>query len=310
MSIDIGPFSQRNRGLTRRDALLMGGCLAFAPAGSAFSAEGMESFRDNVLQILQRHFPQQHFVKGGTASEIESEKHHLYLFNIYQYTGKMSMPEREAAVVEWFAYLDQKEKEYEAFLADFQRIRPFLRPRLLPSTRSGFGNLAEKPFLPNLVRVCVMDLPDGVTFVLEERRKTWNVDPNVLHDTALSNLDRGSAAIPIAALTKSDETPEVVYVDGHDSYDAARILLPSIRQRVLDILGAEVVVAIPTRDVFMAWPKKSPRQQEFIDTAVTTYTSAPYGLYGGLLVFDKGEVRLPQPSDLGQIPPNWTPARR
>jgi uncharacterized protein YtpQ (UPF0354 family) len=80
---------------------------------------------------------------------------------------------------------------------------------------------------------------------------TWGVGPDVLRDAAMANLRAWSETAPW-----TDEVADgrhLVSSDTGDGGDAARILLPEVREHVVGACGgnARVLVALPDRDLLV-----------------------------------------------------------
>ena len=81
---------------------------------------------------------------------------------------------------------------------------------------------------------------------------TWGIAPDVLRDAAMANLRAWSADAPWT----EEHTGErrLLSSDTGDGADAARILLPEVRERIAGECGgpARVLIALPDRDLLIA----------------------------------------------------------
>lgn len=81
---------------------------------------------------------------------------------------------------------------------------------------------------------------------------TWGIDPGRLRETAMANLRNWSASAPWSDELAGDR--HLVSSDTGDGGDAARILLPEVRQHLAGECGgpARVLIALPDRDLLIA----------------------------------------------------------
>lgn len=291
------PLATRRRFLKTAAAMTLAGLTVSTARAQQSQTLSMAAFQEEALEILRRHFANEGFEKGKTETEIISKRHHLYLDMIYPRAREMTAPEREKAVVAWFATLDAAAREADQIWGDFSRAKPLLRPRLWPRTGVALETLARRPFVADLYSVYVVDQPTTATFITQDRLAAWGVDVDTLHKHALTNLEEATRNIPIAAFGGKDDKNEWAMVAANDSYDAARILLPSVRRNIASILGPVALAAVPRRDIFIAWTKgHSPRPEDLARLAGDAWAAPP--LSGAILRLANGEVRVATHDDI------------
>jgi hypothetical protein len=80
-------------------------------------------------------------------------------------------------------------------------------------------------------------------------------------------------------------------VQRRDAYDAARLLLPEFRARVLSKLGDFVFAGIPNRDFLILWSKDFSGHAGFVAQIKKDSQSRPYPLTDEIFVITAGGVR-------------------
>jgi uncharacterized protein YtpQ (UPF0354 family) len=138
----------------------------------------------------------------------------------------------------------------ESSLADVRAdLMPLLKGRFELRTY-GFEP-AQTPFPGRLAVVYAVDGEDAFTLVRPEDVERWGTTVAELHDLALDNL---------LARTNEDE-PLLCEPSGgqklcgwasSDGYDAARMVVPELRDQIVRELGRPAAYAVPMENVFIA----------------------------------------------------------
>ena len=127
-------------------------------------------------------------------------------------------------------------------------------PRIQPE--SIFSQLdrqlvAHVPFVNGTVVVFVIDLPQVTVSVTTEQMVRWGVQAEELEEIARENLARYAPELSIQVVD-SNEGGRAAILAMQDGYDAARLLLTKLHQRLAPELKGDFYVATPARDMFLA----------------------------------------------------------
>jgi hypothetical protein len=139
---------------------------------------------------------------------------------------------------------------------------------------------------------------DGFAILVNaEHLLSWGIDGATLHEAAMVNLAAWSAQAEWIDERTTDR--RLVSSSTGEGYDAARILLPEVRERIADLgadapAGTRILVGLPERDMLVAGPLV-PGDDEFAallgeflgeqhDAAVQPITEAIFELRGTELV--------------------------
>jgi hypothetical protein len=100
--------------------------------------------------------------------------------------------------------------------------------------------------------VYVLRTPAFDVVINADHLLTWAIAPEVLRDTAMANLRAWSSSAPWT--DELSDGRHLLSSDTGDGADAARILLPEVRQHIAGECGgpARILVAIPDRDLLIA----------------------------------------------------------
>lgn len=136
----------------------------------------------------------------------------------------------------------------------FDFARPRIMPRIQPE--SIFQHLSRElvahvPFVNGTVIVFVIDLPQMTVSVTTEQTVRWGVSCDELDMLSRKNLAAYAPRLEFQ-LVESKEGGRAAILSEQDGYDAARLLLPELHERLSEPLGGNFLVALPARDMFVA----------------------------------------------------------
>jgi uncharacterized protein YtpQ (UPF0354 family) len=152
-------------------------------------------------------------------------------------------------------------------------------PRIQPI--SIFSHLSREqvahiPYVNDTVIVFVTDLPHMTVSITTEQLLRWRLDLDEIEQVARQNLDEYAPELEVQ-LVESKEGGKAAIISQHDGYDAARLLLGGLYERLAPRLGGDFYVATPARDMFVAF---SPNPDSFVsrlhDRVEHDYRRLPY----------------------------------
>ncbi|MFN9908524.1 MAG: DUF1444 family protein, partial [bacterium] len=111
------------------------------------------------------------------------------------------------------------------------------------------------------VIVFVIDLPQLTVSITTEQMVRWGLQPDDLDAISRENLARYAPDLEVR-LIDSHDGGRAAIVAQQDGYDAARLLLTHLHERLAPELKGDFLVATPARDIFVAM-SRGPGQ--FID---------------------------------------------
>ncbi len=249
-----------------------------------------EAFGEQVIKILKRHFPDRNPELAGPLDVIINGKH-LGLENLYRMV--MRDPNRGVEIVE--TYLDR------LLEGDTLNVTPLplsvARARIMPRIQplSIFRHLdreqvAHIPFVNDTVVVFVIDLPNMTVSITTEQMIRWGMQADDLEQIARENLARYAPDLQIQ-IVDSTEGGRAAIVSQQDGYDAARLLLDKLHERLAPELKGDFYVATPARDMFLAL---SCDPAEFVnrlqERVVLDYKRLPYPITDALFVVTRDGV--------------------
>jgi uncharacterized protein YtpQ (UPF0354 family) len=210
-----------------------------------------EAFGEQVAKILRHHYPDRRVELAGPLDLVVNGKH-LGLENLYRMV--IHDPGRGVEIVENYLERLMEGDTVGSTPLPLSVAKPRIMPRIQPSTI--FRHLdrelvAHLPFVNDTVIVFVIDLPHMTVSITVEQMMRWGLKVDDLDVISRQNLDSYAPDLQIQ-LVDSNEGGRAAIVARQDGYDAARLLLGSLYQRLAPELHGDFYVATPARDMFLA----------------------------------------------------------
>lgn len=136
---------------------------------------------------------------------------------------------------------------------DFARTR--IMPRIQPEgifQHLSREQVAHVPYVNDTVIVFVTDLPHMTVSITTEQVVRWRLSIEDVDQIARENLDAYVPDLEIQVV-ESKEGGRAAILSQHDGYDAARLLLSNLHERLCGQLGGNFYVATPARDMFVGF---------------------------------------------------------
>lgn len=211
-----------------------------------------EAFAETVASMLRRLQPEYAVDLVGPRELIVNGRR-LDLENLIRMVNHE--PSRGVEIVEH--YLEQlfagDALQLMNMSLDFARAR--IMPRIQPEgifQHLSREQVAHVPFVNDTVIVFVTDLPHMTVSITTEQVIRWRLTMEEVEAIARENLDSYAPDLEVQVVD-SKEGGRAAIVSQHDGYDAARLLLTSLYDRLAPQLGGNFFVATPARDMFVGF---------------------------------------------------------
>lgn len=249
-----------------------------------------EAFGEQVARIVQRHFPERQIELAGPLDLILGGKH-LGLENLYRMV--QYEPTRGVEIVE--NYLDRlvEGDVVGAMPLPFSVAKPRIMPRIQPITifeQLDEEQVAHIPFVNDTVIVFVIDMPQMTVSITVEQLVRWGLSADDLDLIARENLARYAPDLQVQ-LVDSAEGGRAAIVSQQDGYDAARILLGTLHERLAPELHGDFYVATPARDMFLALTcDPEPFVERLFNRVAVDFKRLPYPITDSFFVVTRDGV--------------------
>ena len=249
-----------------------------------------EAFGEQVAKILRRHFPDRAIELAGPMDLILNGKH-LGLNNLYRMV--MCDPHRGVEIVENYLERLVEGDNLGAMPLPLSVAKPRIMPRIQPESifeQLDREQVAHLPFVNDTVIVYVIDLPHMTVSITVEQMMKWGLQAEDLDEIARRNLSLYSPDLKVQVVDSTEGGRAAILAE-HDGYDAARILLGALYERLAPELHGDFYVATPARDMFLAMSYEPREFVERINKRVQLdYRRLPYPITDALFVVTRDGV--------------------
>ena len=249
-----------------------------------------EAFCEQVVHILRRHFPDREVQLAGPM-DLYLDGRQLGLNNLYRMV--LAEPERGVEIVEDFLEQLLEGDDISQMPMPLSMAKARIMPRIQPTSifeQLDSAQVAYQPFVNETVILYVIDMPRMTVSITVEQMIRWGVDIDELDRIARNNLAEYQPNLKLQIIEGSDGGRAAIF-NMQDGYDAARLLLDSLWQKLAPEFKGNFYVAAPARDMFMAI---SCGPESFVeklqDRIVIDYKRLPYPISSDLFLVTQDGV--------------------
>ena len=215
-----------------------------------------EQFVEKVIECVRAKFPLVKVARGEEPFSLKINGHTAQLENLYRLTSlKPDELQRNAEL--WIVEMVRAAEGRPNDAGDFDIIRSRVFPMIIvPGKGDTTGRergLVTQPLIEGLSIAYALDEGRTISYIPEAHFKEWDVPIDELHKAAIDNLVAKSEAISAHAAQDEDGRINLILFQTMDGYDASRILLPTLHERLREHLGSPFAAAIPNRDILLCF---------------------------------------------------------
>lgn len=280
-----------------------GGGAGGSAGGSNGRQMSREQFAQTVIERVRGRFP---LVKIGRARQpfsVRVNGHVASLENLYR-IWRLKPKELQHQIERWAVELLRASEGSPDREAGFEHVAERLLPMILPCDENrdppspvAFSNdasgvappgrldhLVTQPLVPGLCLGYVIDGDRTISYVPWAALKRWDVDMDRLHERAMANLVERSESMNAHAAQDDSGAINLILFQTLDGFDASRLLLPSLHERLREHLGSPFVAAIPNRDILLCFRNESETVGSLRDQINSDYRTMPHQVTDKLLL--------------------------
>ena len=213
-----------------------------------------EQFVEQVFTIVKARFPLVKLARAEQSFSLKLNGHIAALENLYR--GVLLRPEEMQHQVErWAVELIRASEGSPDADASFDELKDRILPMVLAQLpdEPGASGVFTQPLIEGLQIAYAVDNDRTINYVLRSTFARWKVDIEDLHETAIENLVSRSEAISAHAAQDEDGKINLILFQTMDGFDASRLLLPTLHDRLREHLGSPFVAGIPNRDILLCF---------------------------------------------------------
>lgn len=213
-----------------------------------------DQFARSVIEIVRARFPLARIARAEQPFSLRINGRLASLENLYRIA--LLRPEDVQRQVErWAIEMVRASEGTPDENADLEQLRDRILPMLI-SRQSDEGNdfgLIGQPLVAGLWLTYVIDGDRTIAYLPQAALRDWNVSLDTVHQLAIANLVKRSESMPAHAAEDEQGRVMLVLFQSLDGYDAARLVLPTLHDRLRQHLGSPFAAAVPNRDILLCF---------------------------------------------------------
>ncbi|HEX3358247.1 MAG TPA: DUF1444 family protein [Tepidisphaeraceae bacterium] len=244
-----------------------------------------EQFVEQVITIVKARFPLVKLARADQSFSIKLNGHIAALENLYR--GVLLRPEEMQHQVErWAVELIRASEGSPDADASFEELKERILPMVLAQLpdEPGASGVYTQPLIEGLQIAYAVDNDRTINYVLRSTFARWKVNIEELHETAIENLVSRSEAISAHAAQDEDGKINLILFQTMDGFDASRLLLPTLHDRLREHLGSPFVAGIPNRDILLCFRNDDETIARLREQIKRDYQSMPHQVTDKLML--------------------------
>jgi hypothetical protein len=243
-----------------------------------------EEFFARVIDIVQQRFPLVRIEPGDEAFSLSVNGSVAPLENLYRVTA-LHPDDIKHHVERWAVELLRASEGSPDQGASFQEVKERILPMVVGGTADDAPHgVITQPMVEGLLIAYAIDNDRTIAYIPKTRFESWNITLEELHRTAIDNLVARSEAINAHAAQDENGNVNLILFQTMDGYDASRILLPTLHERLKDHLGSPFAAGIPNRDILLCFRDDSETVSRLASQIAEDYGRMPHQVTDRLLL--------------------------
>lgn len=211
-------------------------------------------FLDRVARVVSGRFPLVKLECNEADFSVSVNGNWTSLENLYR--AVVQHPDQAQQSIErWITELIRAAEGSPDQSASFEEVRERIFPMVLWAGRRDVSGAAmvRQNVIEGLDVAYVLDSAQTVSYIPREAIDRWNVSLEQLHETAIENLTSRSDALAAHAGQDEQGNVNLILIQTMDGYDASRILLPALHDRLRQYLGSPFLAGVPNREILICF---------------------------------------------------------
>jgi len=242
-----------------------------------------EQFVDQVLQYVHEKFPLVKISRGKEPFSMLVNGHLASMENVYRMA--VLQPEDTRHHIErWVVELVRAAEGTPDRTGSFEELRDRILPMIVADAERDRRTMVTEPLLEGLSVAYAIDSDRTIAYIPEQQFKDWSIDRQTLHEAAIDNLVKRSESMSAHAAQDDEGKINLILFQTMDGYDASRVLLPNLHEKLREHLGSPFVAAIPNRDILLCFRNDPETVERLREQIETDHKRMPHGVTERLLL--------------------------
>src|SRR3954468_1745833 len=247
------------------------------------SALSREQFVEQVLQYVHEKFPLVKISRGKEQFSMLVNGHLASMENVYR-MAVLQPDDMRHHIERWVVELVRAAEGTPDRTGSFEELRDRILPMIIADGERDRRTMVTEPLLEGLAVAYAIDSDRTIAYIPEQQFKDWSIDRQTLHDAAIENLVKRSESMSAHAAQDEDGKINLILFQTMDGYDASRVLLPNLHEKLREHLGSPFVAAIPNRDILLCFRNDDETVERLREQIETDHKRMPHGVTERLLL--------------------------
>jgi hypothetical protein len=223
------------------------------------SALTREQFVEEIIRIVPDKFPLVRLARGDEPFSMRVNGHVVQIEDLYRRT-LLQPDEMRQHIDRWIVELLRATEGSPDRTGSFAELKDRVLPMVISEERADgtHHQTWNQPLVAGLRVAYAIDSDRSIAYVPVAQFEAWNITAEQLHEAAIENLVARSEAMNAQAAKDESGRINLILFQAGDGYDASRILLPSLHERLREHLGSPFAAAIPNRDILLCFRNDEP----------------------------------------------------
>jgi hypothetical protein len=247
------------------------------------AAMSREQFIDQVLQYVHEKFPLVKISRGKEPFSMLVNGHLASMENVYR-MAVLQPDDVRHHIERWVVELVRAAEGTPDRTGSFEELRDRILPMIVADGERDRRTMVTEPLLEGLSIAYAIDSDRTIAYIPESQFKEWAVDQETLHDAAIENLVKRSESMSAHAAQDEHGKINLILFQTMDGYDASRVLLPNLHEKLREHLGSPFVAAIPNRDILLCFRNEDATVERLREQIEADPKRMPHGVTDRLLL--------------------------
>jgi len=255
-----------------------------------------DQFVERVILHVREKFPLVKIARSSEPFSLKINGHSVAMENLYRLVA-LKPDELDHHTDRWIVELLRAAEGLPDQSASFEELKDRILPMVLnEATRDAKGfPMIKQPLIDKLAVGYAVDNDRTISYIPLHIFKTWNIDIDQLHEIALKNLTERSDALQAQASQDENGRVNLILFQTLDGYDASRVLLPTLHNKLREHLGSPFAAAIPNRDILLCFRDDEETVGRLKKQIAEDYKTMPHQITDKLLLVTQDGIAVRQP---------------
>ncbi|MGH7179227.1 MAG: DUF1444 family protein [Tepidisphaeraceae bacterium] len=244
-----------------------------------------EKFAEQVIELVRSRFPLVKIARSDQPFSLKINGHVASLENLYRIV-LLRPDETKHHVERWAVELLRAAEGSPDQVASFDQIKDRVLPMVMahPAPDPHANAMISQPLVDNLHVAYAIDSDRTIAYIPNGQFAAWKISLDDLHTVAIANLVSRSESIAAHAAQDEQGAINLILFQTMDGFDASRILLPTLHDRLREHLGSPFAAAIPNRDILLCFRNDDETVNRLRQQIADDYQKMPHQVTDKLLL--------------------------